>query len=221
MEPADVRVPGTLASYLRTHLLESHEDETYVESVADWFPAWCIEHPDEAAAFQALLGAAIVDHSVDTSSISASAISRVCGHITPDADAVDVDEVLRAFWFELWPHTPIPGDRHPLPPWWWKWGGTIYTSTASLWSQDDPDDLDERDRAYLERHTITWDDLMAGRALFRAIVPPGDRLPVYLGYLRMLRARWDAGDHTAVPTLPPDPTDLEEALNWVGWWPQD
>lgn len=212
MHEDDVLTRGTLAWFMRRRLNESW-DEWYLDSVVD-FPAWAADHPDEEARFKELLAAAIVAGNID-----AQPISRVAGHITPDADPVSVDGVLRMFWFELWVDEPIPGDFHPLPPWWWRWRGTAYISTADLWGLDGPDELDDRDWEYLERHNITWDDLVAGSTLFDVIVPPGDRLPVYLGYLRMLRARWEAGDTTATPSLPPEPDDLDEALKWVDWWP--
>jgi len=215
MDVEDIHRPRTLAWFLRRFADDASQDpEAYIERI-DWFPQWCAENPADAELFKELMAAAIVGHTV-----AADELSQVAGHIAEGATLADVDGVMRNLWYDLWGNEPIPDDRHPRPPWWGTWFSTPYMSTAGFWYKTEGE-LEEGEREYLERRGLTLDAIGQGRRLFRAIVPPGDRLPIFIGYRRMMYARWDGGDRTAEPSLPPNPDDLDQALDWLDWYPAD
>ena len=203
----------SLALFLRRHANPQYEDALYCEDVFE-YQVWAQEHPDKDALFREKLAQAIVH-----AELVPQDLRKITGRVEDHAPQAAVDEQLRTIWFELFGPIPIPGDKHPLPDWWFKWVASTFITVANFFEDDDPADFEHLNVPwFLETHDLTMADVRNAAELFDALTQPDGNLRRYAGYRRMMRARWEDGDRTP-PSLPVDPADLAEAEEWFEYWP--
>lgn len=216
MELEDIRKPGTLPYYLCHRASSSGQDAYFfgIDLITE-FPQWCTENPDDATRFKRLIAESIVGQTMTW-----EIFSNAVGISGDGMGSARVDEVMRGTWFDLWGLEPIPSDRHPLPHWWFTWRSSGLLSEIAT-KYHDWSELSPAEQEWFAKRNLPWDPSALGRDLLFMLVKEFHSFGPYNGYLRMMRARWESGDKSAEPTLPPDPADIARAMDWIDWLPTD